>query len=232
MDITLIESGKSHWDREAQKDVVFDTEMTRLVDCGMILLHKIGLRPLYVEGNDLELKFEEKPQKQMEKPNLILFSTNEADTQSAQILQLQLISGNCPVEIKQTDFIEKTANVSDKKIYQNMFKTYLNSFEKKGYKHIVIVADKKNLDRMVYSLNNTGLNEQYTFPIYSFSDGQEIVDKNLINAMYITRDILDSVLLWQFEHSKAPQFKAGKGKYRFALTSDYLKYKLKLPNTY
>ena len=234
MDVTLIKKGDYYRDNEIQQDIVTDTEMTRLADCGMILLHKAGLRPLYITGEKLksEVEFVQKPEKQMEKPDLILYSPNEPDTQSAKIIQIQLAAGNCSTEIRAVDFIEKASHVENTDIYKNMFKNHLDSLAEEGYKHIVIVADEKELNKMALSFNNKGLDKRYLFPIYSFSNGQEIVDKNLINAMYITRDMLDSVLLWQFEHSEDPCFKNKKGKYKPALESEFLRYKLNLPRNY
>ena len=232
MDITLIKSGNYYWDKIAQRDIVSDTEMTQLADCGMVLLHKVGLRPLYIEGTKMDIELSQKPENPMEIPDLILHSPNDVDTQSAKIIQFQLAHGNCPVEIKTTDFIKNASNIDNKDIYKNMFLAHLDSLEKKGYKHVVIVADEKNIDKMAFSLNGQGLNRQYVFPIYSFVNGQEIVDKNLISSIYITRDMIDSLLLWQFEHSKEPCFRNGKGKYRPALQSTILRCKLNLPEFY
>ena len=234
MDITLIKRGDYYRDKKTEQDIVSETEIARLADCGMVLLHKVGERPLYIAGNDTDkdLILAQKPEKILEKPDLILYSPNEPDTQSAKIIQFQLGNGNCPTEIRSVDFIENASNVQDPKIYKNMFKKHLDSLAEEGHKHIVIVADEKELNKMACSFNNQGLNPKYNLPIYSFSAEKEVVDNNLIDCIYVTRDLLDSVLLWQFEHSEDPTFKGKKGKYKSVLGSEYIRAKLNLPRSY
>lgn len=234
MDVTLIKRGDYYQDTKTKQKVVLETEITRLTDSGMILLHKAGLRPLYVQGNGLrsELELIQKPMDLLEKPDLILYSPNDTDIQSAKIIQFQLAYGNCSAEIRPVNFIESATNTDNLTIYKNMFEEHLNSLAEEGRKHVVIIADEKELNKMAFAFNGKGLNKEYNLPIYFFSDGKEVIDRNLINAIYATRDLLDSVLLWQFENSKNPCFKGGKGKYKPALENEFLRYKLNLPRNY
>ena len=216
MEITLVLQSDSIQDKKTKKILPTGMGITQLLDCGMILLHKAGLRPLYVinSRNNEEIHFN--PTKKMEKPDLILFSeTSEIGKVSAQILQKQLLSGECYADISPFNFSKSETNP---KIFKNIIQKRIGDLEKQGFKHIIFVASTKELNRIAYSIREEteeGASFPFpgknNFPLQSFSSGKELYDENLVNGFYITRDILDTILLKNLKETDKTELKRFKG---------------------
>ena len=194
MDITLIPKAESKYDKKLGKSFILDAGIVQLSDCSLILLHKAGLRPLYVMEGFKE-RILHQPTRKLSKPDLILFCNSESGRQSAFVVQEQLKRCGCNPESKSVDFstISKTNNF---KILKNRLSKRTERLSKAGYKHLVVIADSECLDKIAACISGEGLPLNYNIPIYSFSNGKEIKDVNLTGEnMYVTRELLDSCLM-------------------------------------
>ena len=206
MDITLIKQADFIYNKREKKQVISDDGVACLSDCSLVLLHKAGLRPLFIIDPKGKEKIIFSPEEKMEKPNLILFPETEIGKQSARTIQEQLKTiANCSCRILPVNFstIDKVENFE---ILKNMLLTRAKSFEDKGYEHLVIVAETETLDKIAHCMNGIGLKE-HNIPIYSFSNGKEIEDENLTFGSYMTRDIMDTILVKRYNNSENRLFK-------------------------
>ena len=206
MDITLIKEAGSVYSRKEKKENISGEGIADLADCALVLLHKAGLRPLFVIDAKGKEKVVFSPETKMKKPDLILFSGTEIGKQSARALQEQIKNiADCPVKILPVNFstIDKADNFE---ILKNILLTRAKSFEEKGYEHLVIVAETETLDKIAHCMNGTGLRE-HNVPIYSFSDGKEIKDENLVSGSYMTRDLMDTILVNRYKNSENKLYK-------------------------
>ncbi len=227
MDITLIPISESKFDKEHEKNFLTDNGITQLTDCALVLLHKSGMRPLYLMQETNE-KIISEPQQVMSKPDLILCCNTETGKQSARVIQEQLERCSCHVRILEADFsVIKKTNQSEQ--LKNLFSTRASRLEQKGHKHIVVVADSESLGKIAHCMNDKGLNQSYNIPIYSFLDGKEIVDENLMgDRLYITREMLDYILINKLLN-KDKKFSNFKGKCRLPKSIFQLQRKLHFP---
>ena len=227
MDITLIPQAEAKYNKKHHKSFIIDSAMVKLSDCSLVLLHKSGLRPLFSLGRDERILFTPE-HKTMANPDLIIYSKSEAGKQSARVIQEQLKNSGHPIKILGTDFsaIEKTNNTE---ILKNILSTRSSYLEQKGYHHIVVIADRKILDKIAACMNGKGLNQVYNIPIYSFSDGKEIKDINLTENFYITRDLLDNWLVSTVNRGTNEKWSCYKDKCRHPLPLYYLQKKLHFP---
>ena len=204
MDITLIQEPTSFlYNRKNKKTILSGTAITELIDCSMVLLHKADLRPLYVFNDSNQEKICLAPQQKMEKPDLILFSDTEIGKQSARVIQEQLFRGGCSTRILPTNFSVPEDNFEN---FKNRAIIRAESLEKRGFKHLVIVAPTEILDKISCCMTGKVLSGQHNIPIYSFSDGKEISDPNLSRGLSITRDILDNFLIRVIRKQENPNF--------------------------
>lgn len=229
MDVTLIPISESKFDKKHKKTFLTDNGMAQLTDCTLVLLHKSGMHPLYLIQEKNEKIVSEPQQHQvMAKPDLILCCNTETGKQSARVIQEQLERCSCHVRILEADFsVIKKTNQSEQ--LKNLFSTRASRLEQKGHKHIVVVADSESLGKIAHCMNDKGLNQSYNIPIYSFSDGKEIVDRNLIENLYITREMLDHILINSLNQDKDKKLSHFKGKCRLPIDIPQLQRKLHFP---
>ena len=228
MDITLIPEAESTYNRKLQRKFISDDGMVRLTDCTLVLLHKSGMRPLYLMEEKSERALMQPEHTPMAKPDLILFSNIDTGVQSARVVQEQLKRCECEVKMLGTDFsmIDRTKNPT---MLKNMLLKRAQNLKEKGYQHIVVIADSEYLDKIAYCMNEKGLNSSYNIPIFSFSDGKEIDDINLTKNLYITRDLLDNYLIGKVNRSDSGKLTQFKGKCQHPLEIYQLRSKLHLP---
>ena len=224
MDITLIPQAESIYNKKLNKNIISDSGITQLSDCALILMHKAGLRPLYVVGyNKTNIQIE--PDHKTAKPNYIVCENDEIAKQSAGVIQNQLEHNGCSVNIGYIG-LSKSKNTN---IQKNLLETRLKQMEEKGVCHLVIVGKKEQLDKIARCICGQGLNSAYNIPIYSYSNGVEITDKNLMGGnMYVTRDILDSMLIHQIQFDENPKLEKYKNLCHKALELPHLKRKLNI----
>ena len=229
MDITLIPQAESRYDKKYRKIFLTDGGMTQLTDCSLVLLHKAGMRPLYLMTNKGERIVAQPEHAKMTEPDLILYSDTEpTGEQSAKVIQEQLKTCNCSAEISNINFsMMNKSNAPE--VLKNVFATRIEQLSKKGYHHIVIVANSRHLDTIARCMNQTGLNQAHNIPVYSFSDGQEIRDRNLIDNFYITRELLDHYLIGVLSRDLDQELSQFKNKCSHSLEIFQLKKKLHLP---
>lgn len=211
MDITLIPKAESNYDKKLHKSFISDEGMVHLTDCSLVLLHKVGLRPIYLMENCQE-RILLHPTHKMFKPDLILFCNTEAGKQSAFVVQEQLKKCQCEPKSEGMNF-SVPLKTNHFNIFKNRVLTHIRRLERKGYQHVVVIADPKYLNKIAYCINEKGINPDYNIPIYSFSDGKEIYDANLTqDNMYITRDLLDDYLISSLNHENNTELSKFKGK--------------------
>ena len=171
MDVTLIPQAESKYNKKLHKSFITDNAMIELTDCCLVLLHKSGLRPLFLLGEEERILFTPE-HKTMAKPDLIIYNESEAGKQSARVIQEQLRHSRQPIKILGTNFstIEKTNNPE---ILKNILSTRSSYLEQKGYHHIVVVADREILDKIALCMNGKGLNQSYNIPIYTMPVGRK-----------------------------------------------------------
>ena len=200
MDLTLIKQANFLYNRKQKKEIISDEGIACLSDCALILLHKSGLRPLFIIDSEDKEKILLSPKEKMEKPDLILFSDTEIGKQSARTLQEQMKAiADCSTKILPINF-STIENVDNFEVLKNLLHTKAKHLEERGYKHLVVVAKPETLDKIAHCMNGTGLKNQ-NVPIYSFLNGKEIMDENLTSGSYMTRDIMDTMLVKRYNAS-------------------------------
>jgi len=229
MDITLIPQADSKYDKKLHKSFISDNGIVQLTDCSLVLLHKAGMRPLYLMTGKEERIIIQPEHKKMAEPDLILFSdTGVAGEQSAKVIQEQLKTCSCSAEIRGLNLsMWKWNKKKNFDVLKNMLTTRVQQLEEKGYHHIVVVGDAPHLDTIARCMNGTGLNQAYNIPIYSFSDGKEIQDRNLIDNFYITRELLDDLLMSSLNRDIIEELVPFKNKCHHSMELYLLKKKLR-----
>ena len=229
MDITLIPESEKKLNKKLRKNFISDEGMVILTDCTVLLLHKSGMRPLYLMTDNGESILLQPNHKKMAPPDLILYSDAETSgEQSAKVIQEQLKTCDCSAELRSVNLsiINKTTNLN---LLKNMFTTRVEQLEKEGIHHVVIVAKDHLLDTIARCMNDKGLNRSYNIPVYSFSEGQEIEDKNLIDNFYVTREMLDNHLIRIMNSDTDSKFSKFKNKCHRSLELHQLKKRLHIP---
>ena len=200
MDISFVEKADSHYNKNLQKNIVSDSGIASLSDCSLILLHKCGMRPLWVADKKME-RVVLKPEQLMKKPDLILFSPDDAGNQSARIIQEQLENCDCKVKIAPFD----VSGITQPEVLKNVISTRMRSLEEKGYQHVIFVENFDTLNKLSMCINKTPITAEQDIPVYSFSDGKKVSDANLDKNLYITRDILDNFLIRRIQKTDTPE---------------------------
>ena len=225
MDISFVEKADFHYNKDLQKNIISDMGIASLSDCSLILLHKCGMRPLWVVEGNLE-RVILRPEQMMKKPDLILFSPDDAGNQSARIIQEQLENCDCKIKIAPIDIA--TIQTKQPELLESIISTRIRSLEEKGYQHVIFVENFDTLNKLSMCINKTPIAGGQDVPVYSFSDGKQIQDSNLDKNLYVTRDILDNFLIRKIQKEDSPDLKPFKGKCRFYLEPHQLKNRLHL----
>lgn len=234
MDITLLRQGKRFTEDIKHKrfDYISGGDISNLSKSALMILYRCGKRPLYIfEGSSQNghISLHSQPQAV---PDCILCGKDKHSVQSARVIQEQMQRMETPVRILKLSSLSETALSEEhlKRFYSNLIRHTFQSLEKKGLKHIIVVANQKELNAIYQAIthSDTALSDDSSEMMIALSDGKEKFRYNPNNADYITEGMLDTLLVNTINSSKCPEnCLPFKGKVKKAIPNEVLFYKFR-----
>ena len=231
MDITLIRQGLCQTETENGKTFEFlpSNHITDISKSSLRLAYACGERPLFVNkgGEDWEISVEEHPQA---RPDVILCGENSNSLKSAHILRRQLhrLGFKVPViklkSLSESALSEEYLTRFHTKLIQNSF----NSLEKRGLKHIIVMANQKELNAIFTALTGKKSHQNPEVSMRIIQDGKLSYSFNPADPNYITEGMYETMLFHHINGEHCPKhLKKFKGKIKGLLGDTYLSQKFR-----
>ena len=231
MDVTLVRQGTCR--TETENGEFFESlpsdEIVSISKSALRLMYACGKRPLWVNNgkDDWKITVENKPQAQ---PDCILCGSTVSGIKSARIFQKQLRHLGSSVGLIQLKSLSETALSKEhlKRFYMNLIQNSFDSLEKKGLKHIVVVAAEKELDAISCALTGIEKTLDKNVAMRMIRKGKHAGDFNPYNTDYITEGIYETMLNHHIKGENCSEdLKKFKGKVRSLIGAEYLSKKFR-----
>lgn len=231
MDVTLVRQGKCR--TELKNGEYFEylpsDEIVGISKSALRLIYACGKRPLYVHNGkeDWEITVEKNPQSQ---PDCILCGSTSSSVQSARIFQKQLRQLGSSVGLIQLKSLSESALSKEhlKRFYTKLIQNSFASLQKKGLKHIVVIAAEKELEAISYALTGKENSLSKNVSMRLIRNGKSVSDFEPNNPNYITEGMYETILLRHINGDNCPEYlKKFKGKIRSLISDEYLSAKFR-----
>lgn len=231
MDITLIRQGLCRTETENGKTFEFlpAEHVTNISKSALRLVYACGERPLFVNkgGEDWEISVEKNP---LPKPDVILCGENSNSLKSAHILRRQLHRLGFKVPVIKLKSLSESA-LSEKYItrfHTNLIQNSFNSLEKRGLKHIVVMANQKELNAIFTALTGKKSHQNPEVSMRIIQDGKLSCSFNPADPNYITEGMYETMLFHHINGDHCSEhLKKFKGKIKGLLGNAYLSQKFR-----
>ena len=216
MEVTLIRQGTCSV--ESEKGVNFEYLpvgcVTNISRSALRLMYACGQRPLFVNkgGENWDISVEENPQA---KPDVILCGENSNSAKSAYILRRQLHRLGFKIPVMKLKSLSESALSEEyiTKFHTKLIQDSFNSLEKRGLKHIIVMANQKELNAIFHALTGKKASQNPEVSMRIIQDGKLSATFNPADPNYITEGIYETMLFHHINGEHCPEhLKKFKGK--------------------